>query len=54
MGSPDSVQGFLDRIDRQDACWRWPGTWQTNSYALGVRGSRLRATRRRALGARAP
>ena len=34
MAGPDTVQGFLDRIDRQDACWRWPGTWHANGYPL--------------------
>jgi hypothetical protein len=34
MGSPDTVPGFLARIDRTDQCWTWPGTWQTNGYPL--------------------
>jgi integrase len=34
MGSPDTVQGFLDRIDRSGECWTWPGAWQVNGYPL--------------------
>jgi hypothetical protein len=34
MGSPDTVPGFLDRIDRSDQCWSWPGVWQANGYPL--------------------
>src|SRR5919198_3348685 len=34
MAGPDTVQGFLDRIDRQDDCWRWPGTWHAGGYPL--------------------
>ena len=34
MGSPDTVPGFLARIDRSDPCWRWPGAWQAGGYPL--------------------
>ena len=34
MGSPDTVPGFLGRIDRSSDCWRWPGAWQANGYPL--------------------
>jgi integrase len=34
MGSPDTVPGFLARIDRSGQCWRWPGAWQANGYPL--------------------
>jgi hypothetical protein len=34
MAGLDTVQGFLDRIDRQDGCWRWPGTWHAGGYPL--------------------
>jgi hypothetical protein len=34
MASPDTVLGFLARIDRSDQCWSWPGTWQANGYPL--------------------
>lgn len=34
MGRPDTVQGFLDRINRSAECWTWPGAWQANGYPL--------------------
>jgi hypothetical protein len=34
MGSPDTVSGFLARIDRSDQCWTWLGTWQANGHPL--------------------
>jgi integrase len=34
MSSPDTVQGFLDRIDQSGQCWAWPGSWRVNGYPL--------------------
>ena len=34
MGSPDTVPGFLARIERSGQCWSWPGAWQAGGHPL--------------------